>query len=172
VNPRKFEGLLPAVWREAGDTIYAVPQRSDSLVYVAPWSALVDQEPRHGLDVEQIERYVNAIEDQALPLPEVTWRGSHSALIRATLAPEQAVSVQINHALGWKATADGRALPVSRDGLGLLVIEPDCSGPCEIELVYDGGLERQATRAASIVAMIGVLAWLAITWRKNVRAGR
>jgi len=81
------------------------------------------------------------------------------------------VSVQINHATGWKATVEGRAQPVSRDGLGLLVIQPDCSGPCEIELVYDGGLERQATRAASILAMIGVLAGLAITLRRNTRAG-
>jgi hypothetical protein len=169
-NPRKFEGLLPVVWQEAGDTIYAVPQRSDSLVYAAPRSALVDQEPRHGLDVEQIERYVNAIEDPALPLPEVTWRSSHSALIRATLAPEQALSVQINYASGWKATVDGRTQPVGRDGLGLLVIQPDCRGPCEIELVYDGGLERQATRAASIATMIGVLAWLAIAWRKHAGA--
>ena len=44
-NPHKFEGLLPVVWQEAGDTIYAVPQRSASLVYVTPRSALVDKEP-------------------------------------------------------------------------------------------------------------------------------
>jgi hypothetical protein len=172
VNPRKFEGLLQVIWQEGGDTIYAVPQRSNSLVYVVPRSALVDQQPVHGLDVERIERYVNAIEDAALPLPEVTWRSSHAALIRAELAPDQAVSVQVNYAAGWKATVDGRLQPVSRDGLGLQVIQPDCRGPCEIELVYDGGLERQATRVASIIAMVGVLAWFGATWRKKTRAGR
>ena len=33
-NPRKFEGVLPVLWREGDDTVYGVPARSDSLAHV------------------------------------------------------------------------------------------------------------------------------------------
>ena len=33
-NPKKFEGLLPVLWRDGADVIYGVPQRSDSLAHV------------------------------------------------------------------------------------------------------------------------------------------
>jgi hypothetical protein len=166
-NPNKFEGLLPVVWQDATDTIYRVPQRSDSLVYVIPDSATITREPEHGLDVEEIRRYVAALEDPSLALPEVTWRSSGSAVIRSTIEPGQVISVQVNHFSGWKAMAGGVPQPVFRDGLGLLGIRPDCRGPCEIELVYDGGLEHAATRAAHFFVMMGTLFWLSVTaWRR------
>jgi hypothetical protein len=166
-NPNKFEGLLPVLWRDANDTIYRVPQRSDSLVYVLPENATVTREPAHGLDVEEIRRYVAALEDPSLALPEVVWRNSQSAVIRTTIEPGQVLSVQVNHFPGWKATAGGVRQPTFRDGLGLLGIRPDCRGPCEIELVYDGGMEHVATRVAHFFAMIGTLCWLGVTaWRR------
>ena len=167
-NPRKFEGLLPVVWRDATDTIYRVPQRSESLVYAIPESAVIAREPAHGLDVEEIRRYVAALEDPSLMLPEVTWRSSRSAVIRATIEPQQVISVQVNHFAGWKATAGGVSQPTFRDGLGLLGIRPDCRGPCEIELVYDGGIEHVVTRAAHFFVMMGTLVWLGVTaWRRS-----
>jgi hypothetical protein len=168
-NPRQFEGLLPVAWQDDNDTIYQVPQRSNTLVYVVPRDALVTETPQHGLDVEGVSRYVAAIEDPSLPLANVTWRNSHSAVIRAHLDPEQVVSTQINYAAGWKATVGGARQPAFRDGLGLLAVRPGCQGLCEIELVYDGGAERTATRSISVAVTIGVLVWLAAGWRRRPR---
>src|SRR2546429_430657 len=33
-NPEKFDGVLKELWREGGDVIYEVPQRSASLAHV------------------------------------------------------------------------------------------------------------------------------------------
>jgi hypothetical protein len=166
-NANKFEGLLPVLWRDANDTIYRVPQRSDALVYVVPEGALVTREPAHGLDVDEIRRYVAALEDPSLALPETIWRNSRSAVIRTAIEPGQAVSVQVNHFPGWKATVGGVRQLAFRDGLGLLGIRPDCRGPCEIELFYDGGTEHVATRVAHFFAMMGTLCWLGVAaWRR------
>ncbi len=66
-NPAKFDGLLPEVWREGADSIYQVPLRSTSLAHVVPASAIVSRQPIHGLDIEQVRRYVASLEDLALP---------------------------------------------------------------------------------------------------------
>ena len=46
VNPHKFDGVLPVLWHDEDDTIYAVPQRSGSLAHVMPREALVTR-PAH-----------------------------------------------------------------------------------------------------------------------------
>ncbi len=55
-NPNKFEGVLPVLWREAGDTIYEIPAKSSSLAHVIPAAAVVSHMPIHGLDVAETER--------------------------------------------------------------------------------------------------------------------
>jgi len=50
----------------------------------------------------------------------------------------------------------------SGDGLGLMIVKPDCSGPCTIDLTFDGGAEYKAARVASWVAALAALLWLAI----------
>jgi hypothetical protein len=51
---------------------------------------------------------------------------------------------------------------VIRDGLGLMVVKPDCSGPCAIDLSFDGGAEYHATRVANALVVLGVGLWLVI----------
>ena len=43
------------------------------------------------------------------------------------------------------------------DAIGLIVIEPNCSGDCEITLEYDGGLEAKLTRAGSATLLLALL---------------
>lgn len=164
-NPRKFEGVLPVLWREGDDTIYRVPQRSLSLAHVIPASAVAQRTPKHGLDVDPLIPYVAALEDAALPEAEFRWRDLHSGVIRAPVRPGQVISVQITYDPGWHASVRGSPRPVDRDGLGMLVVRPECDGPCEIELFYDGGLERKITRALSWLVMIGVVLGYAVRRR-------
>ena len=167
-NPRKFEGVLPVLWREDDDTIYRVPQRSLSLAHVIPGTAVAQRTPKNGLDVDPLIPYVAAIEDAALPEAELRWRDLHSGVIRALVRPGQVISVQMTYDPGWHATVRESPHPIDRDGLGMLVIRPECNGPCEIELFYDGGMERKITRVLSWLVTIGVALGYAIMRRISI----
>jgi uncharacterized membrane protein YfhO len=72
------------------------------------------------------------------------------------------IAVQVTYDRGWEAYANGKRQPIRGDAIGLMVIEPDCQGPCEISLRYTGGKERTVTRAMSFTAMLVAVAfgWL------------
>ena len=167
-HPYKFEGILPVLWHEDDDTIYAIPQRTGSLAHVVPLSAIVKREPINGLDTGEVARYVAALEDVSLPAAEMTWQDPEHGRIRTALHAGQTLSVQITYDKGWIARANGKPADVSRDAIGLSVIHADCDGACAVDLVFDGGLERKICRALSItVAIAGILgAWVAFKHRR------
>ena len=152
-DPRKFEGLLPVLWREGDDTIYGVPARSDSLAHVMAAGDLVRDPPVNGLDTAQLEKYVAALDAPAYPEAKWRWTSRHSAVIDAAVAPGQVISTQVTYTPGWRASG----AEVSQDGLGLVVLKPTCQGSCEIVLTYDGGLEWRITCFFSLAAMLVVL---------------
>ncbi len=153
-HPTKFDGLLPVLWQESGDTIYEVPARSPSLAHVIPSAAVVEHQPVNGLDLTEIDPYVAALDDPGLPEAQLSWRDLNTAAISAPLSPGQVLSVQVTYHQGWHATANGAPVPVTSDGLGLLVLAPSCDGPCEVTLAFDGGLERRLTVTASLLTML------------------
>lgn len=114
---------------------------------------------------------IPALDDPALPPADLRWVNLHSARIRAIVRPGQVVFVQMNYHPGWRATVNGLRQPVSRDGLGLMVIAPDCAGPCEIELVFDGGLESKLTRLASLAVVFGLILYLLFNRLLSPRSG-
>jgi hypothetical protein len=158
VNPHKFEGVLPVLWREGDDTIYGVPARSSSLAHVVPEQSLVREMPKHGMDILELRQFVAGLSDPAMPDAPLIWRDRHTAEIRVQPMPRTALSVQITHHRGWKAWSGGHEVPVGRDGLGFMVMRPQCSAPCTVTLEYDGGPELRWTVLASAVLMIGVAA--------------
>ena len=90
-------------------------------------------------------------------------------MITADLKPDHILSVQISWDKGWKAYAGGRRVPAWGDKLGQMVVEPRCSGPCTVELKYDGGTEGIYARAIHRLALAGGVLWIlvAILWRKR-----
>lgn len=167
VNPGKFAGLLPQIWRDNDDYIYSVPSRSASLAHVVRPEDPVSVAPENGLDVAQIREYVAALEDQTLPEAEMRWTSRHSARIVADLKKEHVVSVQVTYHPGWRAEVNGVRRPVRGDKLGLIVIEPECEGRCTIDLVYDGGIEMKIAKAASLSGLFGCLLWAAFRRRRT-----
>ena len=168
-NPRKFEGLLPVLWREGDDTIYAVPARSNSLAHVISEDSFVHRAPINGLDTAEIERYVKAMDDPSLSEAAFVWRDRRTAVIDAPLKPQQVVSVQVTYSPGWRAAVAGAPVAVHKDGLGLILLEPACQGRCEITLVYDGGLEWRATCLASLLALAGVLGCFVVNLARGTK---
>ncbi len=156
-KPRKFEGMLPVLWREDDTTIYRVPQRSASLAHAMRPDQLVRRAPMHGLDTDEVQRFVRAL-DSASGQAGMEWRGANRARIRALLKPGEIVSTQINYHPGWHATVKGGDRPVHADGIGLMVVTPNCLGDCEIILEYDGGWSSRLCRAASSGILLLLLA--------------
>jgi hypothetical protein len=159
-DARKFDGSLEQVWRSGDDTIYRVP--GDSSAHVIPRSALVIKPPENGLDVFEVQRYVNALNRPA----RLEWRGSSHALIEAHVEAGQVISVQENFHKGWHSN-NGR---IFQDGLGFIAVEPTCIGACRIDLDFDGGREMTVARWTSRTALVGGLIWIWISRRRRSSA--
>jgi hypothetical protein len=157
---RKFEGVLDPLWRYDNDAvIYRVDSGRGgggpaSLARVIPRGALVSRIPVHGLDVDPLRPYVAALDDPRMPPAEFRWTSMHSAEISGNLEPGQVLSVQEAWNKGWHATANGRPTPILRDAIGLMYIDPEISGPCQIEMVYDYGFEMRAAWTTSILTAL------------------
>ena len=136
VNPHKFDGILPVLWHDEDDTIFRVPQRSQSMAHVIPRAAVVTSQPIHGLDPDPARAYVAALDDATLPLADLTWLSPSRAAIRTSMHPGQVISVQETWMPGWEARVGGREVPVRGDKLGMIVIEPGCDGPCQVDLSF------------------------------------
>lgn len=145
-NWKKFDGVLPELWRRGENVIYRVPRKSTDPVRVIPKSAITSRAPENGLIVEPIQPFVAALEDPAMPAATFRWVNRHEAVIDAETSAGQVIFLQISHDAGWKAMEDGIVLPVNADLLGMSYVEPIKRGPVEIRLVYDGGSEVQLTR--------------------------
>ena len=152
-HPGKFEGLLPVLWRQDDVMIYRVPQRTASLAHVMSESAIVSRPPAGPRDTDAIERYVAALDDPSLPPAEFRWAGPNSIQIRTTPSPGQAISVQVSYHPGWHAKVGPRTTDLHADGLGMMWLRSECSGPCEIQLDYDGGWELRLCRYLSFAGL-------------------
>jgi hypothetical protein len=156
VHPRKFDGVLDVLWREGDDAIYRVGVPHGSLARVVPKPDVVTRTPASGVDVDGLRPYVAALENPEMPRAEFQWTSAHSARVNADLKPGQVVSVQMSWDRGWHASANGRAIPIARDGIGLMTLDPG-SGPSVIEISYDGGTEMRAAITVSTLVMAFLL---------------
>ncbi len=139
--------------------IYEVPQRSASLAHVIRPDDVVSRAPLHGLDTEPLARYIAALDDPALPVAGMRWLNPHHARIEAELRAGQIISVQVSYDPGWRALVNGGARRIRADVLGLMVIEPACTGACAIDLVYDGGAEASWAAAGQAIGFLWLLGW-------------
>ncbi len=168
-DPHKFDGILKEIWREGGDAIYEVPMRSDSLAHAIRPGDVVSRAPVNNIDLDQARAYVLALEDDSLPLVAMEWTDASGIVLDSSLEPNHLVSVQVTYRPGWRAQVDGRAIPIERDGLGFMVLTPNCQGPCEIELTYDGGFEMRVAKTLSLLCLMGLAGWTIYDRRLAVR---
>jgi hypothetical protein len=157
--PQRFDGVLPLLHRENGDSIYLVLPLGSSLAHVVRPEELVPHRARGNFAYADIRKYARATGDAARPAAAFEWRGSGKAVIRANLHPDDLLSVQVAWFPGWKAAVRGVAKPVSPDGMGFIVIQPHCRGDCDIDLAWTGRGDLPLTAAVSL-ATLGLLAFL------------
>ena len=154
-NPDKFDGLVPLLWRESGESIYQIPQRSASLAHVIPRSAVVRTKP----EVSSLRRYVDALESASMPAASIVWENPDHARIAAKMDSSDLLSVQINYDPGWEARIGGRKVEIGADGLGFILMDPSCQD-CSIDLEFTGGVERKIALAVSVLTMLALCAML------------
>jgi hypothetical protein len=174
VHPERFAACgLPVLWREGDDVIYGIPARSTSLAHVMARGDLVRHRLNIPVHLEEVERYVSALEKPSYPLAEIEWHRPARGTVKADLTQGQVLSLQICHHPGWHATVNGEPRRVFSDGLGLMAVEPGCQGRCTVELVYDGGWEATIARWFSRITLALALLWCAaraMSRFANVRA--
>jgi hypothetical protein len=169
-RPDAFRNALPELWRDGDAAIYKVPAAPQSLAHVLDPAAIVNRQPLNGLDTGGLETYVAAL-GRAGSGTKFEWINSHQARVRAELAKGQVVSVQISYDPGWNATISGVAQPTHSDALGLTVIEPACTGSCEIDLAFGQSSTIEWTHWAPLLGLILALSWpCSIVARALVRA--
>jgi hypothetical protein len=150
---------LPVLWREGDDTMYVIPTRSHSLAHVIAPEDVVQKRPYIPFSVDEVRKYVAALENPTYPQAEFIWLNPHQARVIAEFSKGQVLSVQISHHPGWRATIGGQPRPVHSDGLGQMVIDPECVGQCVVDLTYDGGLEMTVAKIVSYATILLAIVW-------------
>lgn len=157
--PDRFKGVLPLAWQRGDDYVYRVPERTRGLARVVRIEDLVRRAPANGIDVTELRPFVQALDDTSLPVARFHWQGSNMAVLSGTISRGQAVSVAINYDPGWTATVAGRPVPLRADGLGLIAIEPNCDGPCEIQIRWTQRWEPPFALGAFGLALVVSTFW-------------
>jgi hypothetical protein len=166
-HPEKLRGLAE-LWRDGDDAVYDIPRRSRSLAHVMRMADQMAQPlPLYGFSA--LEPYLAALDNPDYPAAVFRWRAPSAASVTAEMKPDQILSVQIAWDKGWNVSVDGRRVHTWSDTLGQMVVEPHCSGPCTVELKYDGGTEGVYARAIHRVALAGGGLWIlvAVLWRNR-----
>jgi hypothetical protein len=169
----KFRGILPELWRDGDDAVFAVPQQSTSLAHAIRAADVVARSPINVTDVEPVRRLAAALEDPSLPKASFAWHKPGEARIFGFLKPDQLIFVQVSYHPGWETFVNGKARPTGQDGLGFIVIEPQCEGPCDVRLSFTGGTEMRRARALRVLGIAAAFGWMLFwVWGKAVRLRR
>ncbi len=164
-NPLKFDGVLPELWRDGGDVVYAVPQRAP-LARVLRREELPAKPVAYFHQTSEVAAYLAAIEDPSRPFATARWLSrSRLSIELPALASGDVLSLAISAHPGWRAERDGRAIATQRDALGHLWLDPG-PGAGPVDLVFDGGAERQWTLALCLLSLAATAFLSRTPWRR------
>jgi hypothetical protein len=157
--PDRYKGRLAVAWSSGDDYIYSVPARVTGLARVVHRENLVSHPPANGIDVAEMRRFVADLDDPSLPAASWKWKDTNSASMTAILKPEHVIAVAVTYHPGWTASVGGNQVSIHSDGLGFVVIEPKCSGPCTVEMHWGPGIEPWIVVPAAMLMLAGALLW-------------
>ena len=156
--PNRYRGILPLAWSSGDDYIYRVPARVPGLARVVGRRDIVTTPAREWYRLTELRPFVAALDDASLPAATWQWRGVNTATIKASMqVRNQVIAVALNYHPGWSATVAGMPVPVHSDGLGFVVIEPDCSGACVVEMRWSPGAEPRIVVGLALLTLVGSL---------------
>ncbi len=170
-NPKKFDGLLPELWRDGGSVIYKVPLPNDSIAHIVDRRALMTRHPANGIDLEQLVPFLNAL-DNALDHPAtpttLRWINQHEAEITARTDANQIVYVQETCDPGWHAYENGTERPIACDIMGFITIDAGTPGDHTIRIVRGPTSEDRQTVVAQFAGLAVLAGWTLIARRRSI----
>ena len=136
----KFHRYFECVYDEKGWCVYYVPAPNPAQAVVVSRWARRRLRPIRGLfDRQGLEAYLDwAGRPEAV---DIRWRAAGRGEIRADLGPSDAILVRVTARPEWRAAVlDGPGqwtdLPIQRDPLGYMVIDPNRTGPLTLRIEY------------------------------------
>jgi uncharacterized membrane protein YfhO len=97
----------------------------------------------------------------------MAWQNRHHAVLTADLQKDQLLLVQVTYHPGWHARVDGAVRRITKDPIGLLLIEPACQGRCVVDLEYGDDAEMLIARTVSWAAIAGAILWVIVSLVRN-----
>jgi hypothetical protein len=161
-HPQKFAGVLPVLYDDGqGNTLYRVPRRYAARARVVETEKLnALKPPRFNDDVDYLGTYASVIERGPDSLPTLTRDGTDAMRVRAKIEPGQSILVQESWDPAWQAWAGGKQLPLRKDVMGFMVVDPP-PGDQEIRLAFVTPLENRVGRLVTLATLL-VLAGLVV----------
>jgi hypothetical protein len=160
-RPMKYENLLDKYYDDgAGNRIYRVPLRYPEPARVVEAAAV---RAIRVVDGDNLSRYVDAVERGPESPVQFQPLGTDVMRIHARIAPGQALLVQQSYDPAWKAYAGGRAVPIAKDPIGFVLLDPG-PGEHDIALRFETPLEN---RIGAISFWLSALAIAGLVWQSR-----
>lgn len=145
------------IGKVGGDVIYQVPLVQPSLAQVVKKTDFHNLRVlKNGVDIDNLEKYVNYVDGPAVRGAEFSWAGIGQAKIKAEVAEDEGVAVQVSYNPGWKAYLGNQSIPVKEDVLGFMFLEPGRVGKVEISLVYNRTWDVWLGYLVTFLALVGL----------------
>jgi hypothetical protein len=160
--PEKFAGVLPVLFDDGqGNVIYKIPRRYPvraRIVETARFNALA----RAGgiLDADRLRQYADLVEHGPDALVSLTRESPETIRLRAHLDAGQSIIVQESYDPAWRAWSGTTPLPVRRDMLGFMRIDPP-PGDQRIILRFITPLENRVGIALTWITIACLVFFLA-----------
>jgi len=159
-HPEKFEGFLEPVYSQAGNVIFEVPLASADLVRMVDLVKLrALPSIENALDKDSLQAYIDLVEGGREILYTVD--SIDRVNIYAGLGGDEAILVRMTHDPGWRASADGRRLPIRPDPVGFMVIEPGSAGQYNIILEHGRVWDEWLGYSITVLTILGIIGYAA-----------
>lgn len=155
-NARKFEPILPVVYRGHGHVLYRVPRRFKSRARIVDMAQVETLQPIPFLseyNESELSAYARALEEGPDRPAEMRRINPETISIRATLRSGESLIVQESYDPAWRAYSGGNPIPVRKDPAGFLHVYAP-TGEQDIELRFELPTENVVGRVVTIMSIL------------------
>ncbi len=157
-NTERFSAL-PLLWDDGqGNRLWSTQRRFAPRVRVVDTAAL-NAAPAafNRLDIERLRTYVNVIENGPDSPVTIDRLSTDAMLLHAKFDAGQSLLVQETWDPAWRATVDGNSLPVRKDQVGFMVIDPP-PGDRTVRLEFTMPLENRVGWGLTALTLMALAA--------------
>lgn len=166
-HPERFARATPLLFDDGKDNaLYRIPRRYPARARVVEAAQLdARKKPRFADDLEYLRAYVDVVENGPDSPVTLVREGTDAMLLRAKVAPGQAILVQETYDPAWQAWSNGTRLPLRADLMGFMVVAAP-PGEHQIRLAF---LMPAENRVGWVLTAISLLL-LALLAAQGMRA--